>query len=107
MSGKSQDFEDHESSGSDTMSPHPTQNGSETEDVRAFATEALSQYPSPNGELSDGDCAEIALVGGSERRASICNPILWQEIVTETAADPLRCLLLSTIKQGFLRKCAR
>ena len=50
------------------MSRHPSQNGSGTEDISvcAFALEALSQYPSPNGKLSDGDCAEIALVGGSE-----------------------------------------
>ena len=34
----------------------------------------------------------------------MCNPILWQEIVTESAADPLLCLLLSTIKQGFPQK---
>jgi len=87
----------------DAVSRHPSPNGMETIDVSlcSVAAEALSQYPSPNGELSDGDCAEIALVGGSERKASICNPILWPEIVSETASDPTLCLLAATIKHGF------
>ena len=63
--------------------------------------EPLALHPSANGELSYGDCAEIALVAGSERKASVCNPILWSEIMTETAADPILCLLISKINQGF------
>ena len=93
-------------SAADAVSRHPSPNGGHTVDISLLSVgaEALSQHPSPNGELSDGDCAEIALVGDSERKASICNPILWPEIVSETAADPTLCLLASTIKQGFPAK---
>ena len=59
---------------------------------------------SPGLKLSDGDCAEIALLGGSELKASMCHPILREEVVTETAADPVLCLLSSKIKQGFPTK---
>ena len=31
----------------------------------------------------------------------MCNPILWQEVVSVTAADPLLCKLASTIEHGF------
>jgi len=90
-------------SAADAVSRHPSPSGVQTVDVSVLSAgaEALSQNPSPNGELSDGDCAEIALVGGHERKASICNPILWSEIVSETSSDPTLCLLASTIKQGF------
>ena len=72
--------------------------------MSALDAAALSQYPSPNGELPDDDCAEIALLGGSELKAIICHPILWEDIVTKTAADPVLCLLSSKIKQGFPTK---
>ena len=64
-------------------------------------SDAVSRHPSPNGELSDGDIAEIALVGTIDRRSSICKPILWHEIITESKADSVLCLLATTIKQGF------
>ena len=91
---------------SDAMSRNPLSTDLETEDISVcvLAATVLSQNPSPNGELSDGDCAGIALVGGSERQASICRPILWEEVVTETAADPVLTTLASTIKQGFPTK---
>ena len=62
---------------------------------------ALSQYPSPNGEISNGDCVEIAMMRGSERRASMCKPITWSEIVSESASDPIISQLASTIQKGF------
>ena len=90
-------------SAADAVSRHPSPNGAQTVDVNLLSVgaEALSQYPSPNGELSDSDCADIALVAGSERKASICNPILWSEVVSETAADVTLRNLVTTIKQGF------
>lgn len=92
----------------DAVSRHPSPNFETTldESLIAVGAEALSQCPSPNGELSDGDCAEIALVGDSERKASICNPILWPEIELETAADQTLCLLASMIRQGFPEKAS-
>ena len=89
----------------DAVSRHPSPSGTQTADMMSVGAEALSQYPSPNGELSDGDLADIALIG-SEKRASMCNPILWQEVVSVTAADPLLCKLASTIEHGFpIKQC--
>ena len=68
--------------------------------------DALSQRPSPNGELSEGDFAEIALVANKDWKASTCKPILWSEIELETATDPTLCSLVSTIRQGFPAKAS-
>ena len=88
------------------MSRNSPSNGTEVVDVSIspLVRAALSQYPSPNGELIDGDCAVIALLGGSELKACMCHPILWEEVVTETTADLVLCLLSSAIKQGSLTK---
>ena len=95
-------------SAADAVSRHPSPNDAGTCDATlcSVGAEPLSQHPSPNGELSYGDCSEIALVAGSNRKASACTPILWPEIVTETAADSTLCLLMSTITHGFPEKAA-
>ena len=62
---------------------------------------AVSRHPSPNGELSDGDVAEIALVGTNGKRASTCKPILWHEIITESKLDAELSQLSKTINFGF------
>ena len=69
----------------DAVSRHPSPSGTQTADMMSVGAEALSQYPSPNGEFSDGNLADITLIG-SEKRASMCSPILWQEVVSVKAA---------------------
>ena len=95
-------------SAADAVSRYPSSNDEDKCDVSlcSVGAEPLSQHPSPNGELSYGDCAEIALVASSERKASVCTPILWPEIISETAADSTLCQLISTITQGFPEKAA-
>ena len=95
-------------SAADAVSRHPSPNDAGTCDATlcSVGAEPLSQHPSPNGELSYGDCSEIALVAGGNRKASTCTPILWPEIVTETASDSTLCLLMSTITHGFPEKAA-
>ena len=66
--------------------------------------DAVSRHPSPNGELSDGDIAEIALVGTNNKKASACKPILWHEIVTETKSDAQMSLLTDIVRRGFPSK---
>ena len=65
-------------SAADAVSRYPSPNGEDKCDVSlcSVGAEPLSQHPSPNGELSYGDCAEITLVASSERKASVCTPIL-------------------------------
>ena len=92
----------------DAVSLHPSPNIEETAEANLISAgaDALSQRPSRNGELSEGDFAEIALVANKDWKASTCKPILWSEIELETAADPTLCSLVSTIRQGFPEKAS-
>ena len=62
---------------SDATSRYPSPNGTlaSINEVQTSA-KSLSLNPSPQGELSDEDFQDIALVSSIERKASICNPIL-------------------------------
>ena len=66
--------------------------------------DAVSRLPSPNGGLSDGDIAEIALVGTIDKRSSMCDPILWNEVITESKSDSQLCRLAMAIQEGFPTK---
>ena len=89
-------------SAADAVSRHPTQKCEQdteykTADVATIGAKALSHHPSPNGGLSDGDRAEIALL----RNMSECTAMLWSDIISECAADSTLSSLATTVNQGF------
>ena len=90
----------------DATSQHPSPNSQHevnetTTGVSSFGAEALSHHPSPNGLLTDNDMDEVATIGALMRAATTVTAISSAEIASETAADPVLSLLMSTVRKGF------
>ena len=82
----------------DAVSRNPTQAmDGNTVDVAMIGAKPLSHNPSPNGGLSEGDRAEIAML----KHKSDCTALLWSDITSECAADQTLSSLATTIKRGF------
>ena len=86
----------------DAMSRNPTQKCEEpvienSVNVAMLGAKPLSHHPSPNGGLSEGDRAEIAML----RHTTECTALLWSDITAECAADSTISTLATTVKQGF------
>ena len=86
----------------DAVSRHPTQKCEQaiedkSADLAMIGAKALSHHPSPNGALSEGDRAEIALL----QNMNECNAMLWSDIISECAADPIISSLAATVNHGF------
>ena len=90
----------------DATSRHPSPNDQHTVNeptaaVSSFAAEALSHHPSPNGLLTDNDMDEVVTIGALMQAATTVTAISSAEIISETAADPVLSLLMSTVRKGF------
>ena len=93
----------------DAVSRKPTQScesvvEDNTAEFLAMGAKPLSLNPSPNGSLSEGDCAEIALL----RNNNECTVLKWSDITSECTLDQAASTLATAVKQGFpptLREC--
>ena len=82
----------------DAVSRNPTQVVEDNSvDMAVIGAKPLSHHPSPNGGLSEGDHAEIAML----RHTTDCTALLWSDITSECATDPTISSLATTVKQGF------
>ena len=86
----------------DAMSRNPTKKCEEpvienSVNVAMLGAKPFSHHPSPNGGLSEGDRAEIAML----RHTTECTALLWSDITAECAADSTISTLATTVKQGF------
>ena len=84
----------------DAMSRKPTQiceeSGIESTEI-TLGAKPLSHHPTPNGCLSEGDCAEIALLQHTKEYKAL----LWSDITSESSVDSTISALATTVKLGF------
>ena len=63
--------------------------------------DAMSRYPSPNGEVGDEDRIEAILVASIESEAQDLTTISWEIIADKTKLDPVLSKLIIAIDENF------